>query len=80
MFPTTNLGWARSGHEVTFGFRDPDSPEARALVDSMGSAIRTGTAAEASASADLVVLVVPWSAAREAVQSAGDLVGKVPLF
>jgi predicted dinucleotide-binding enzyme len=77
MFTTANLGWASSGHEVTFGLRDPDSPESRALVHSMGSAIRTGTAAKASASADLVVLAVPWSAAREAVQSTGDLVGKV---
>jgi predicted dinucleotide-binding enzyme len=70
-------GWAGSGHEVLFGLRGPDSPEARALVDSIGFSIGLGTVADVSASADVVVLAVPWSAAREVVQAAGNLKGKV---
>jgi predicted dinucleotide-binding enzyme len=70
-------GWANKGHKVHFGLRDPGSPEAQALVDSIGFSVGVGTVTEASASAEVVVLAVPWSAAREAVQAAGDLAGKV---
>lgn len=57
-------GWTKAGHHVVYGVRKPDG------VDRI-------SVQEAAAHAQVVVLSVPWSAAQEAVQSAGNLAGKV---
>lgn len=67
-------GWARRGHRVTYGARDPGSARARAAAE--GGA-RVATPREAAEAAEVVVLATPWAAAREAVESLGDLGGRV---
>src|SRR5947209_7290424 len=57
-------GFAGLGHEVVYGARDPAAHPGSQSVQ------------EAAGGADLVVLAVPHSAAREAVESCGDLTGK----
>jgi hypothetical protein len=54
-------GWRRTGHEITFGVRDP----ARAY----DPAASVASAARAAATAEVVVLALPWNAAEDAVKS-----------
>jgi predicted dinucleotide-binding enzyme len=70
---TLGRRWAGTGHEVTFGVRDPAAPKHRVLT---GQARVAGVAA-AAAGADIVVLATPWSATEAAIGSAGDLGGKI---
>jgi predicted dinucleotide-binding enzyme len=66
-------GWLRAGHTVTFGVRNP----ATAKTHVSGAA--TDTVDAAARAAAVVVLATPWAAVRDALQSAGDLRGKVVL-
>jgi NADPH-dependent F420 reductase len=69
--------WAAKGHEIVFGVPDPRGERvARALAALPGKG-RAATNVEAAAAAEVVVLSVPWPAARQAVETAGDLTGKV---
>ena len=70
-------GWARAGHDVWFGARDPGKPELARLVQEAGPRARAAAVAAAAASGEVVVLATPWGAAREAIELAGDLAGKV---
>lgn len=65
-------GWARHGHDVTFGTRDSKK------IDSTVGA-KVSSVMEAAQSSDIVVLAVPWIAAPDALLSAGDLTGKILL-
>src|SRR5262245_32957422 len=69
--------WARKGHEVFYGVKQPGETKVRELVQATGPTARAGTVAEAAAFAEVVVLATPWPATRAAVQAAGDLTGKV---
>src|SRR5690242_15609053 len=68
-------GWARAGHEVTFGVRDTSDPKVTKLVEETGA--RAASVAEAAAGAEVVVLATPWEATEDAVRHAGDLAGKI---
>jgi 8-hydroxy-5-deazaflavin:NADPH oxidoreductase len=67
--------WAASGHRIRFGVKDPSKP--RRTTEGIAGDVATTTVREAVRDADVVVLTTPWSAARSALQSAGDLSGKV---
>ncbi len=71
--------WARAGHEVKFGVRDPAADKVRNLLKAAaGSA--AGTVAEAAKHGEVVALTTPWGAAsQDALRHAGDLRGKVLL-
>lgn len=66
---TLGAGWARAGHEVVYGSREPGGapPHAGSSVASIRDA----------ASADVVVLATPWAAVPDALAAAGDLSGRV---
>jgi predicted dinucleotide-binding enzyme len=74
---TLGRAWAARGHQVTFGVRDVQSLKVPALLDEIGLNVQVGSVAEAAAFGEVVVLAVPWPAAQDAVQAAGDLTGKV---
>ncbi|MEO8608268.1 MAG: NAD(P)-binding domain-containing protein [Chloroflexota bacterium] len=69
-------GWVKSGHEVLYGVRDPNSEKTRKTLSTSSSA-KVGTLAEAAAFGDVVVLTVPWVAARETIAALGNLSGKI---
>ncbi len=69
--------WAREGHTILFGVRDPASERSRAALERTGPNASAVPPREAVAAADVVVLAVPWNAAEDAVRSLGDLGGKV---
>lgn len=66
---------AAKGHAVTVGF-GRDAARLAAVADEIGGSHATDLCA-AAAAADVIVLAVPWGAARPALEAAGDLTGKV---
>lgn len=66
--------WVASGHRIMFGSRHPD--KAQEVADSLGSGTQVGSVADAAQFGEVVVLAVPWTAAEDALQSAGSLAGK----
>jgi hypothetical protein len=60
-----------------FGVPDARSERTEKTVSSLGGAGRAGTNAEAAAFGELIVLTVPWAAAQQAIESAGNLAGKI---
>jgi len=67
-------GFAKAGHEVVFGSREPSG-----AADAVQQAGATGAAshAEAAQGAEVVVIAVPWVAVEETIPQLGDLSGKV---
>lgn len=69
---TLGRGWAKKGHAVVYGVRDPSKVDAATLTNGATAA----TLREAVAASDVAVLTTPWSAAEDAVKAAGDFAGK----
>ena len=63
------------GEEVFFGVRP--GTDVSALLADCGPRARAGSAAEAVAGADMVILAVPAAAALEVAREAGGLAGKI---
>ena len=76
---TLGRAWAQRGHEVTFGSRDPNSRKIQELIASTGGAGKAATIPEAVANAEVVAVATPWPATQAAIESAGDLSGKILL-
>jgi len=74
---TLGARWARNGHTVTFGVRNPGDEKLKKLLDSAGSTARAATIGEAVKDASVVVLATPWEGAQSALQAAGSLNGKI---
>jgi predicted dinucleotide-binding enzyme len=71
--------WARKGHDVVFGVRDPKAEKTQALVKTIGAKARAASVAAAAGSADMIVLSTPWPAAEAAIRAMGDVKGKILL-
>ncbi|MDQ8756347.1 NAD(P)-binding domain-containing protein [Sphingosinicella sp. LHD-64] len=69
-------GWARAGHEILFGVRDPVDPKHVAAAQAAGDARIAGVEAVADQS-DVVVLAVGWEAVPDAIRQCGSLAGKI---
>jgi NADPH-dependent F420 reductase len=78
---TGNMGsglgrlWARRGHVVFFGSRDPQ--KALRLGETLGVMASGGTIAQAAAFGQVVLLAVRWDAVPEALKAAQSLDGKI---
>ena len=68
-------GWARSGHELLLGVRDPSNRTVQSLCQETQARARSPR--EAAESAAVVVLALPWSAAAAAVPALGPLAGTI---
>lgn len=69
--------WAKSGHEIIFGARDPRGTKVQQVLASAGANAHAATVREAAAAAPVVVLATPWAATQDVVKSAGNLQGKI---
>jgi len=69
--------FARVGHRVVYGSRDPERESVKALVARTGGNASATTQAEATASADYVLFAVPWNAAEQAIGNLGSLADKI---
>ena len=77
---TLGLAWARkAGHDIVFGVTNPRSDRTQGLLRQIGGSARAGTAAEAAAGGDVIVLATPWPATEAAIRSMGDLEGRIVL-
>jgi len=77
---TLGRAWAqKAGHEIFFGVRDARADKTQALLRAIGSTTRAGSAAEAAATADFIVLTTPWPATEAAIRSLGRIDGKLLL-
>jgi predicted dinucleotide-binding enzyme len=74
---TLGKGWARVGHHVMFGFRDPNSSDAKSLVQDAGPSASAGTIADAANHGDAILLATPWDATQQVLTGAGDISRKV---
>jgi 8-hydroxy-5-deazaflavin:NADPH oxidoreductase len=74
---TLGRAWAANGHDVFFGVPDPQDAKTQQLLKSIGQSVCARTVAEAAGATDLIVLATPWPATRDAIQRAGNLIGKV---
>lgn len=72
-------GFAKLGHYVKMGSRDPHQEKVKAWVNKTGAQASAGTFAEAAAYGDLAVLCTIWTGTENAVRLAGPdhLAGKV---
>jgi len=67
--------WAEKGHIIMFGSRDPQ--KAKKLASTIGFSSTGGSYEEAAKFSDIIILAIPWSGAKEAIKTAGDLNGKI---
>jgi NADPH-dependent F420 reductase len=65
------------GHRVVFGTRDPQADRVRTLLAEVNGDADAGPSAEAVQESDVVILATPWDVTQEAVESLGDLEGKI---
>lgn len=71
------LSWARLGHEIIFGSREPQQEKSQKLVAEAGENETAATIPEAVAAAELVALTVPWAAVEDVIQQGGDWTEKI---
>jgi predicted dinucleotide-binding enzyme len=68
--------WSRAGHDIMICFsRHPDQLAARAAE--LGDHVGAASPAHAVATADVVMLAMPWGAIDQALAETGSLAGKV---
>jgi len=69
--------FAKQGHTIVYGSRNPDRGKVRDLVEMSGDGASATTPAEAAAGADIVVLAVPGLMVEEITLGLGDLSDKI---
>jgi hypothetical protein len=71
--------WARDGHEIIFGSRNPEGEKAQNLLRLVPGNVRVAGNTEAVSAAEVVLLATPWSATRDTLTRAGitNLAGKI---
>lgn len=65
----------KAGHNITLASREP--VKAQTVAAKLGTGIGVSSLADAAGAADAVVLAVPYEAAANVVEAAGDLAGKI---
>ena len=74
---TLGTRWAKGGHQVIFGSRDPGAGDMKELLARAGSNARGAKLQDAAKSGDVLLLAMPWPVTKEVVQGLGDLTGKI---
>ena len=74
---TLGTAWAGKGHHAVFAVRNVNDEKVKKLISDAKGKATAATIPDAVAQCDVVLLATPWQGAREAVQSAGNLAGKV---
>ena len=69
--------WAPKGHHVIYGASDLDSDEVRDVLAKSGPNASAASVPDAAAAGELIVLAIPWHAAREVLDQMAPLEGKI---
>jgi len=59
--------WAKAGHTVRFGVRDPQKPQVQSLVKSLGANASASSIADALRGAKVVLFAIPGKTMAEAI-------------
>jgi predicted dinucleotide-binding enzyme len=65
--------WARAGHTVAFGVKDPSSERAQSLRKALGEHVLIGSPSDALVQADIVLLAVPGNVIDEVITTHAEL-------
>jgi 8-hydroxy-5-deazaflavin:NADPH oxidoreductase len=74
---TLGRRWTAAGHQVKFGVRNPRDEKVTAVLKQCGGNASAGAISELAGYADVVVLTTPWEGAKNAIETAGNLSGKI---
>src|SRR5438132_3245313 len=74
---TLGTAWAKKGHRIVYGVRNPAEEKVQGVLKSSGGKASAATIAQAAAQARIVLFATPGSAAKEAIAAAGNRSGKV---
>lgn len=75
---TIGKALAKAGHRITFGVRNVDNPELKALVTSLGPSVTAATIANAIEQGEIVVFAIPGAAMDATITAhAAALAGKL---
>jgi 8-hydroxy-5-deazaflavin:NADPH oxidoreductase len=69
--------WAKLGHEVAFGSRNPQGSDVQQLAAKASGATRACSLTEAAQDCGVLLLATPWEATQQTVECLGDLSGKI---
>jgi predicted dinucleotide-binding enzyme len=70
---TLGRKWARAGHTIAFGVKNPASEKAQSLRENLGEHILIASPAEVLAESDIVVLAVPGDVVEEIIATHAQL-------
>ncbi len=70
-------GWAKAGHAIVFGVRNPGQGKTQPPLAEIGTAATSATVPDAVKQADVVVLATPWAAVPDVITAMGDVKDKV---
>ena len=68
--------WAKAGHAIIFGVRNPGHGKTQPPLAEIGSSASAVLVPDAVRGADIVVLATPWPSVPDALTAMGDLKGK----
>src|SRR4051812_32296838 len=74
---TLGTRWAKHGHKITFGVRNPQDAKIQKVLGNAGPNASATTVGDAAREAAVVVLTTPWDATENAIRAAGNLTGKI---
>jgi NADPH-dependent F420 reductase len=73
---TLGTRWAKAGHDIVYGTRDPQASDIEQLLAQAGGKARAATLQEAARAGEVLLLAMPWNATQSVLESLGDLAGK----
>jgi NADPH-dependent F420 reductase len=73
---TLGTRWAKAGHDIVYGTRDPQANDIKQLLAQAGGKARAATLQEAARASDVLLLAMPWNATQSVLAGLGDLAGK----
>lgn len=69
--------WAKAGHQIIFGVRNPEGGKTRPPLAEIGASASSVVVPDAVRSAEVVVLATPYDAVPEVITAMGELSGKI---
>lgn len=70
-------GWAKKGHKIHVGVRNPNDAKYQALKSQLGAQAVFVQPAEAAKAAGVILLATPWSQTEQVVKGLGVVSGKI---
>jgi NADPH-dependent F420 reductase len=71
------LRWAKAGHEVVYGSRDPNGERVQQMLRESKTTASATNVRDAVASSEIVVLAAPWLEIRSLLEQLGNLGDKI---